>query len=445
MFVFKYRVASGFFLSVLCGAMLLSNLGCAQAQEPLVKADGGLHNVRTPSYAATIDAQGALPSFKIGDQEFFKAEAGIPRGAYLYQDGPLRLNDIERPAPDTVSAKSPQATVRYVFTKSAVTINLANQTEKGMTYYIVLDPAVDTVFDNGGNALHPFINQGGQQTTTWFAGKNKLKIEGGDMVSGPWNEKFQLWGLNLEPKKTRTVTLSASQATADDLVKIAAAPANPNLKPKADVASPKLGGDGKISQDFVRAHRENLNRIQQGPIDLLFIGDSITNRWRTVNSLWDERFGAYHPANFGIEGDRTEHVLWRFENGELDGIKPKVVVLLIGTNNMDYPADEIVKGDSKIVAEIHRRLPETKVLLVGILPRSPKPTDPVRAKIKSINTQLAKLDDGDKTRFLDIGDKLLDADGNLTKELAPDSLHLSPQAYRVWADAMQPLINEMME
>jgi beta-glucosidase len=419
--------------------------GSCRADTPKVIIDATTKTVKTPAYQTRVDAQGALPSFKIGDQEFFKSEAGIPHGGYLYQDGPVWLPEIEQTAPHVVLAKSPKAIMRYEFAADSVTVTVANATDKGMNYYVVLDPAVDTLFNNEGQGFHPFVNQGGQATTTWFSGKNKLKIEGGDGVFGPWQDKYQVWSLGLEPKATRTVVFSASQATAEDSAKISALATNPNILPQADIASPKLGKDGNLNPDFQRAHREYLQRIQAGPIGLLFIGDSITNRWRTVNELWTERFGPYQPANFGIEGDRTEHVLWRFDNGELDGIDPKVVVVMIGTNNMGYPTEEIIKGDQKVVSEIHRRLPGTKVLLLGIFPRGTKPTDGVRAKVKAINEQLAKLDDGNKTRFLDIGSKLLDSDGNLTPEIAPDALHLSPKGYQIWADAMQPLLDKMLK
>jgi lysophospholipase L1-like esterase len=166
--------------------------------------------------------------------------------------------------------------------------------------------------------------------------------------------------------------------------------------------------------------------------------------------VWDERFGKYDPANFGIGGDRTQHVLWRIENGELDGIAPKAVVLMIGTNNSGaYPAEEILKGDVKIVEQIHAKLPQTKLLLLGIFPRGKDAQDPktiaVREKLKTVNAGLAKLDDGKKTRYLDIGAKFLDADGNLPVDIMPDALHLSPKGYAIWADAIQPLLDELMK
>src|SRR5262249_31376212 len=150
---------------------------------------------------------------------------------------------------------------------------------------------------------------------------------------------------------------------------------------------------------------------------------------------------------FGIGGDRTQHVLWRLQNGELDGIKPKVVMLMIGTNNMgSNSVEEIADGIKAIVQEIKKQTPETKVLLLGIFPRSPKAEDSVRTKIKDVNKIVAKLDDdGKSVRYLDIGDKFLEKDGSLSKEIMPDYLHLSPDGYKIWADAVLPPITEMLK
>jgi lysophospholipase L1-like esterase len=234
----------------------------------------------------------------------------------------------------------------------------------------------------------------------------------------------------------------------------AAADATPPAQAKpapqtADVAAPKLGKDGQPDKGFMDHHEMFLKRGKEGPIGVLFIGDSITAGWGRAKDTWQQHYGAHQPANFGIGGDRTQHVLWRIENGELDGIAPKVVVLMIGTNNIGEPAENIIKGDLKICAEIHAKLPEAKLLLLGIFPRGPDPKDPLvaplRAKIKTVNEQLAKLDDGAKTRYLDIGGKFLDADGTLPKDIMPDGLHPNPKGYEIWATAMQPLLDEMLK
>lgn len=213
-----------------------------------------------------------------------------------------------------------------------------------------------------------------------------------------------------------------------------------------DQPAPKYGEEDRIQADFLKYHESFLKRGKEGPIGVLFLGDSITAGWKwNGKEVWAKNFEKYQSANFGIGGDRTQHVLWRIENGELDGINPKVVVLMIGTNNIGNEVEEIVKGDTKIVSEIHRRLPNTKVLLLGIFPRNPGASNPFRTKIKAVNTELAKLDDGNKTRFLDIGDKFLAPDGTIPRENMYDLLHLTPAGYQIWADAINPVLEEMMK
>ncbi len=222
--------------------------------------------------------------------------------------------------------------------------------------------------------------------------------------------------------------------------------APPGPPESADVAAPKRGPDGAIQPGFQAAHESFLKRGKEGKIGVLFLGDSITAGWKGSGAgVWKEHFDKYDPANFGIGGDRTQHVLWRIEQGELDGITPKVVVLMIGTNNIGYSAEDIIKGDKKIVEQIHAKLPDAKLLLLGIFPRGAEATNPARAKIKAVNAELAKLDDGNKTRYLDIGDKFLDTEGNLPKDIMPDFLHPNAKGYQIWAEAIQPLLDEMMK
>ena len=203
---------------------------------------------------------------------------------------------------------------------------------------------------------------------------------------------------------------------------------------------------GSKAEQFLKLHQQFLNRIRQGPIDLLFIGDSITAGWASrAQDIWDKYYGPHNAANFGIGGDRTQHILWRINNGELDGIKPKVIVLMIGTNNTgrDSP-EEIAAGVEKIVATIRTKLPETKILLLGVFPRM-KGYEKQGVKIAPINSLIGKLDDGKMVRYLDIGEKFKDADGKIPLDVMPDGLHPSAKGYQIWADAMQPLLSEMMK
>jgi lysophospholipase L1-like esterase len=251
----------------------------------------------------------------------------------------------------------------------------------------------------------------------------------------------------MKKRFTRSVlAVFFSLATVNAAV-FADAPATRPAVQAADVAAAKLGKDKAPQAHFMQMHESFLKRGKAGKIGVLFLGDSITEGWSgRGKDVWTKTYATMDPANFGIGGDQTQHVLWRIDNGELDGITPKVVVLMIGTNNVAAnSAEEIAKADIKIVDEIHQKLPDTKVLLLAVFPRDPDPTSPKREKIKAINAELAKLDDGSKTRYLDIGDKFLTPDGKLSKDIMPDYLHPNAKGYQIWADAMQPLLDEMMK
>jgi lysophospholipase L1-like esterase len=191
-------------------------------------------------------------------------------------------------------------------------------------------------------------------------------------------------------------------------------------------------------------HRKLVERAKQGNVDLLFLGDSIMQGWNG-NVVWDRHYFPRHAANFGIGGDRTQHVLWRIQNGELDGIEPRVVVLMIGTNNASSAtADEIAQGITAIVQELRQRLPKAKVLLLGVFPRGQKP-DATREKLQAVNTKIARLDDGSRVKFLDIGKAFLNEDGTISREIMPDYLHLTRKGYRIWADVMEPTLWSMLD
>jgi beta-glucosidase len=159
----------------------------------------------------------------------------------------------------------------------------------------------------------------------------------------------------------------------------------------------------------------------------------------------DEKLPA---ANFGIGGDRTQHVLWRVTNGELEGIAPKVVVLMLGTNNIKSDsAAAIARADEKLVQTIRNKLPGTKILLLGIFPRAHRTDDPaanIPAKVKAVNAELARLDDGKTVRYLDLADKLA-PDGKEVPEYYTDGVHLTAKGYEAWADAIEPTLGDMMK
>jgi lysophospholipase L1-like esterase len=199
--------------------------------------------------------------------------------------------------------------------------------------------------------------------------------------------------------------------------------------------------------NWIAQHETFVARAKQGRIDLLFIGDSITAGWQWTGwglNIWNKNYAPRHAADFGIGYSRTQNVLWQIENGELNDIKPKAVVLLIGTNNIGRNTPpEIVDGITAIVNEVRIKLPNSKLLLIGIFPRGEK-NDPAREEVKEINSQIAKLADGKTIQFLDINSKLIAPDGTISANFRPDLLHPKEQGYQIWADAMQGTLDEMM-
>jgi lysophospholipase L1-like esterase len=185
-------------------------------------------------------------------------------------------------------------------------------------------------------------------------------------------------------------------------------------------------------------------------LEVLFIGDSITGGWLNIGkAIWEKEFVPLHAVNIGIAGSQTQHVHWQFENGAIDGINPRVAVLMIGVNNImaspSHSAEDIARGISAIVARLREKLPRTRVLLLGTFPKDRAPNTPDRRKIQEINALIAKLDDGKRIRFLDIGGRLLDKDGNLAADVSSDGVHLTEKGYQRWAEAIRPVVREMSE
>jgi lysophospholipase L1-like esterase len=232
---------------------------------------------------------------------------------------------------------------------------------------------------------------------------------------------------------------------------ISAAPA-----PKVDASAPLEKADA--SGKFQWMHQSFLARAKQ-PMDVLFLGDSITEGWVRAPHVWNHYYGMLRPANFGIGGDRTQHVIWRIENGELDGVKPKVVVLMLGTNNSgDNSADEIIAADKKIVDLIRAKVPSAKVLVLAVFPRGARKdaqgvitpaaladADKRMAVINAVNAGLAKFDDGKNVRFLDLNHVFLGQDGKIPFAIMPDQLHPNAAGYQLWADAMQPTLAQLLK
>jgi len=194
------------------------------------------------------------------------------------------------------------------------------------------------------------------------------------------------------------------------------------------------------AEEWMTRHNRYSVLAAAGGVRVLFIGDSITEGWGGEGAdTWAKHFCPLYAANFGIGGDRTQQILWRLQNGTLDGIEPEVVVLLIGVNNlwsMSHSADEVAAGVFAVVAEIQNRLPNAKILLQGILPTGEAADHPLRAIIRDINTALTAKSFPGHVRYVDFGSLFLEPDGTILASTMPDFCHLSAAAYANWGEAL---------
>lgn len=197
-------------------------------------------------------------------------------------------------------------------------------------------------------------------------------------------------------------------------------------------------------------------QVKKGNVDLLLLGDSITHGWDSQSALWQKYFGKWNTVNAGFSGDRTQHVLWRLDNGNIDGIQPKVAMIMIGTNNSngeDNTAEEIAEGIAAIVCKLRTELPQTKIVILAIFPRGTKEQrdakagatfNPQWAKNDKASQLASKLADGKNVIFLDINKAFLDDKGVLTTEVMPDLLHPKEKGYEIWGDAITPTLEKLM-
>lgn len=210
----------------------------------------------------------------------------------------------------------------------------------------------------------------------------------------------------------------------------------------AIIPVPRTGSITNRQSLVLRRAKEN-----PGDYDIEFIGDSITQGWEGAGkNVWQEFYGHRKVINMGVSGDRTQHVLWRFEQGQLDGIKAKAAVVMIGTNNSnrdDNSEADILEGVTAIVNQIRQRQPETKILLMAIFPRG-KTFSAQRGKILQVNEALAKLDDGKNIFYIDIGPQLIESDGSISRDMMHDYLHPGEAGYRIWASAIEPKLKEIL-
>lgn len=202
---------------------------------------------------------------------------------------------------------------------------------------------------------------------------------------------------------------------------------------------PRSGG-------WMTRHESFNKRVAQGKVDLVFIGDSITQAWEgSGKAAWAKYYGTRNAVNLGIGGDRTQHVIWRLDNGNLKDITPKAAVIMIGTNNSgsNTPA-EIADGVKVIVEQIRKMSPNTKILLLAVFPRGTNNADTRRKVNQGANAIFKNLADSKHVHYLDIGQHFLTDDGTLTREIMPDLLHLSPKGYNIWAESIEKSLAKLL-
>ena len=217
----------------------------------------------------------------------------------------------------------------------------------------------------------------------------------------------------------------------------------------------------RTDQNSLTAHAELLAKARQGVIDVYFEGDSITRRWGTSDTQyadllasWNENFFGWNAANFAWGGDTVQNILWRLHDGEMHGIAPKVIVLMAGTNNLGNrpPAggdaskvEEVTIGIHAILDFMQQKAPEATIILTGITPRNGRDgSAAIVPTINKINDRISKFADGKRIRYVNINDKLADADGKLFDGVTVDGLHLSAKGYQAWADVLKPIFTELL-
>jgi lysophospholipase L1-like esterase len=213
-------------------------------------------------------------------------------------------------------------------------------------------------------------------------------------------------------------------------------PQPPPNTPGACFPAPRL--------DWIARFETNIDKLKDGPYDLVFDGDSITDNWQMegARDVWNQRYGALKAIDLGIGGDQVQHITWRVQNGSLAGQDPKLIVVMAGTNNIGQKEEDVAAGIKMLLGEYESHCPHAHILLLGIFPRDPKPDSQARTWVANVNKIISTYDSDKRITYRDIGSKFLQPDGSIAYDTMRDGLHPSPAAYVTWADAIQPVIDQ---
>lgn len=315
--------------------------------------------------------------------------------------------------------------------------------------------------DIQGKSLLPILKNEGEAPTDWrsaiyyeYSGEYTHSVAAHDGVRNdryklmhfPDTKKWMLFDLEKDPQEMKNVVAEKEyETTLKDLRGI-----YDSLRKQYQVTTstfPDQRWDQKWWKDRWDEKNKDANTPEAKKARVVFLGDSITQAWEnTGKPAWDKHFAPLGALNWGYSGDRTEHLIWRLQNGDIQRVNPEVAVILIGTNNTGHeqrPAAETVSGIKRTLDDLAWKWPSTKIILMSVFPRGATKEDPLRKLNSEINEQLKTLTDGKRVYLLDINNQFLDADGKLSKDVFPDLLHLSPAAYNTWAAAVSEKINEL--
>ena len=313
--------------------------------------------------------------------------------------------------------------------------------------------------DMQGKSIVPILKGGGKSPEGWrdavlyqYSGENTHAVARHDGVRDsrhklmrfPDTNEWMLFDLEKDPQEMKNVFADGTYA---------------NVVGKMKALYTDLRKQYGISESTFPMHRlkegwwkerwgaKNKETGTSKGAKVVFLGDSITQGWEGPGKqAWDKSFAALGALNWGYSGDRTEHLIWRLQNGNIQRVNPEVAVILIGTNNTGHsqrPAEETLSGIRQILDDLAWKWPDTKIILMSVFPRAEKADNPLRKLNDKINSQLKALADGQRVHLLDINAKFMDAEGTLDKELLPDLLHLSPAAYDIWAEALAPKLKQL--
>ena len=311
--------------------------------------------------------------------------------------------------------------------------------------------------DIQGQSLIPLLKRSGQKTESWrdkiyyryygervhtVAAHDGIRTEHFKLMHFPDTAEYNLFDLVNDPKEMKSLHDDPAYAETFKTLKKELVSTRANYRVHSAVL-PEARGKG-----WMQRHNAMNNQAASGSHDLIFIGDSITQGWQGKGkATWDKYYRNRKVLNLGISGDRTQHVLYRLNRGNLRGQRnAKVAVIMIGTNNTGHTEQdptETAEGISRIVSDVRARCPKAQILLLGVFPRGEKPEDPKRKINNEINRIISKLDGTERVHYLDIADTFLDDDGILPKSLMPDFLHLTPEGYELWAEAIEPKLKEL--